>query len=167
MTEKIGLGGGCHWCTEAVFQSLIGVTHVDQGWMASDKDNIDFSEAIIVHYNRGIIPLEILIQIHLETHQSSINHAMRRKYRSAIYYFDKKQMARIREIVRTLRKTSENPIITQVLPFVEFKVSREVIQNYYYKNPEKPFCKNYIKPKLKILLERYSKYISNSKLKNL
>ena len=49
--NKIALGGGCHWCTEAVFQSLIGVKKVEQGYVASIEENKSFSEAVIVHFN--------------------------------------------------------------------------------------------------------------------
>ena len=87
--SKIGFGGGCHWCTEAIFQSLIGVENVQQGWIASNGDNSSFSEAVIVEYNATIIPIEVLIEIHLHTHKSTSSHSMRKKYRSAIYVFNK------------------------------------------------------------------------------
>ena len=47
--NKIALGGSCHWCTEAVFQSLLGVKKVEQGYVASTNENSSFSEAIVVH----------------------------------------------------------------------------------------------------------------------
>ena len=76
---KIGFGGGCHWCTEAVFQSLIGVETVEQGYIASEDDMTSFSEAIIVHFNQEEITLKALIEIHLFTHKSTSNHSMRSK----------------------------------------------------------------------------------------
>lgn len=167
MNDKIGLGGGCHWCTEAVFQSLIGVSLVEQGWIASDNENTAFSEAVIVHYDSTKIPLEILIEIHLATHNSTINHSMREKYRSAIYYFSKEQQQKVTTILTELQKKMNDTIITKILPYCNFKASREEIQEYYYKNPEKPFCKNYINPKLKILLERFSKHTETSKINKL
>ncbi|WP_282180204.1 peptide-methionine (S)-S-oxide reductase [Maribacter stanieri] len=88
---KVGFGGGCHWCTEAVFMFLRGVTKVAQGFI-SPKENIeDFSEAVIVHFNPNIIALEDLVAIHLDTHRSTQNHSMRNKYRSGIYFFEKKK----------------------------------------------------------------------------
>ena len=86
-TSKIGFGGGCHWCTEAVFQSLIGVEKVEQGFVASFNLHNELSEAVIVHFNHKRISLQTLIEIHLLTHSSTSDHAMRKKYRSAIYTF--------------------------------------------------------------------------------
>ncbi|MDP5231207.1 MAG: peptide-methionine (S)-S-oxide reductase, partial [Cellulophaga sp.] len=89
--EEIGFGGGCHWCTEAVFQNLKGISNVSQGWIASDKNNTAFSEAVIVEFDSHKIDLKTLIQIHLQTHKSTSNHSMRKKYRSAVYTFSEDQ----------------------------------------------------------------------------
>ena len=137
--SKIALGGGCHWCTEAVFQSLIGVVKVEQGYVASVKENSNFSEAIIVHFYPKEISLQTLIEIHLHTHNSSSNHSMREKYRSAVYTFSDEQELESIRIIESLQKIFYNKLITKVYPFVSFKASREAIQNYYQKNPNKPF----------------------------
>ncbi|MGC1204202.1 MAG: peptide-methionine (S)-S-oxide reductase [Flavobacteriaceae bacterium] len=88
---KIAFGGGCHWCTEAVFQSLLGVSKVEQGFVASTGQHNSFSEAVIVHFNVAKISLTTLIEIHLNTHKSTSNHSMRTKYRSAVYTFFEEQ----------------------------------------------------------------------------
>lgn len=85
---RIIFGGGCHWCTEAVFQSLKGVRTVEQGFISSYGGNDTFSEGVIVHYNAAVISPMDLTAIHLHTHQSTVDHSMRGKYRSAIYIFD-------------------------------------------------------------------------------
>ncbi len=149
--KKIGFGGGCHWCTEAVFQSVEGVERVEQGYIASEGAASEFSEAVIVHYPSKKAFLERLIKIHLATHNSTSNHSFRSKYRSAIYCFSSEDAAEAQKIVDKLMQESSEAIITQVLPFRSFKASREQIQNYYKKHPEAPFCKRYIEPKLEIL----------------
>lgn len=88
--QKIGLGGGCHWCTEAYFLSLKGVEKVEQGWIASTPPNDAFSEAVLVHYDPSQIPLPVLIAIHLHTHAATKAHAFRSKYRSAVYVLEEK-----------------------------------------------------------------------------
>ena len=159
---KIALGGGCHWCTEAVFQALKGVVKVEQGYVASVDSSTSFSEAVIIHFNEAIIALSVLIEIHLHTHKSTSNHSMRDKYRSAIYYFSEAQKKEATDILNGFKNTFEEEIITEVLPFSEFKASREAIQNYYKKNPEKPFCKQFINPKLELLVNKFSKYLNKN-----
>jgi len=164
---KVAFGGGCHWCTEAVFQSLIGVSLVEQGWVASIEKNNTFSEAVIVHFHPDKIDLKTLIEIHLLTHKSTSNHSMRTKYRSAIYYFTHQQKEKISKIIEKLQVGFKDKIITKVLTFKEFKPNTEEFQNYYQSNPDKPFCKNYIHPKLKFLLQRFSKNIDKRKVSHL
>ncbi|MDT0647618.1 peptide-methionine (S)-S-oxide reductase [Zunongwangia sp. F260] len=155
--SKIALGGGCHWCTEAVFQALKGVTKVEQGYVASTGEHSAFSEAVIVHFISEEIPLERLIEVHLYTHNSTSNHSMRSKYRSAIYYFNFSQKVEAEKALTTLQAYFSEKLITKVYPFGVFELSREEIRDYYIKNPEKPFCKTYIEPKLKLLLQQFSK----------
>jgi peptide-methionine (S)-S-oxide reductase len=165
LLQKIALGGGCHWCTEAVFESLIGVEKVEQGFIASTCNDNLFSEGVVVHYNPENISLKTLIKIHLHTHKSTSNHSMRKKYRSAVYPFSKTQMRESEQVIETLQKDFNHKLITEVLPYKTFKSSRDEITNYYYKNPEKPFCKTYINPKIKIVLEQFASY-ANRKAQN-
>lgn len=154
--NKIALGGGCHWCTEAVFQAVRGVEKVDQGFVASLDENSSFSEAVIVHFTPDIILLNRLIEIHLHTHNSTSNHSMRSKYRSAVYTFSPEQEEDVKKILDSLQADFSKLLITRVLPFESFKPSAKEFQNYYLNDPEKPFCKVYINPKLKLLLEKFS-----------
>ncbi len=157
--ETAILANGCFWCTEAVFQSLKGVSKVKQGFVASINENYTFSEAIVIEFYSEIISLETLIEIHLHTHKSTSNHSMRDKYRSAVYTFSKKQSKEANDIISRFQPVFNNAIITRVYPFSQFKASRESIQNYYQKNPEKPFCKRFINPKLKLLLEKFNNQV--------
>lgn len=161
--QKIALGGGCHWCTEAVFQSLNGVIEVDQGYVASTGENNSFSEAVIVHFNPEKITLKTLIEIHLRTHKSTSNHSMREKYRSAIYYYAQSQKQAALSILKELQTSFEKVLITSVLPFSAFTPSREELQNYYQSDPEKPFCKSFIDPKLEELKRNFSENMQSVK----
>ena len=160
-TVKIGLGGGCHWCTEAVFQPLKGVREVSQGYIASTSTAVSFSEGVVVGYDPEIIPLEVLIEIHLHTHRSTSNHSFREKYRSAVYYLESADKEKVETILKNLQSDFKEKLITQVLPFREFKASRESLQDYYLKNPEKPFCRRYINPKLDLLREKFSENLKD------
>jgi peptide-methionine (S)-S-oxide reductase len=155
---KIAVGGGCHWCTEAVFQSLIGVKQVEQGYVASEGDAASFSEAVIVHFDPEMLPLSALVNIHLHTHKSTAAHSFRKKYRSAVYFFSEMQRTEIKAILQRLQSEFKKPLVTEALPFTTFKPSREQITQYYYKNPQKPFCEQYIHPKLTVLLRKFSEF---------
>jgi len=155
---KIAFGGGCYWCTEAVFQSLIGVEKVTQGFISSEGKNDNFSEAVIVSFNKNIA-LKTLLEIHLLTHKCTANHSMRNKYRSAIYYFTALEKEESEQILTTLQLDFKNQIITQILPFKNFKLSIEASQNYYIKNSQKPFCKKYIHPKLDLIVRKFSSHV--------
>jgi peptide-methionine (S)-S-oxide reductase len=92
---------------------------------------------------------------------------MRKKYRSAIYYFNEEERELILAILKRFQSKFDNQLITQVLSFVSFKPSGNEIQNYYYKNPVKPFCTSFISPKLKLLLSSFSIFTDTEKLKHL
>jgi len=153
--EKIGFGGGCHWCTEAVFQQVKGVHGVDQGFVSSYGVENNFSEGVIVLFDPSITPLIELIRIHLNTHSSTSTHKMRFKYRSAIYTFSNSQEQETNEILKSLNSKFPSEIITKILAFAEFKPSAEEFRNYYLKDPEKPFCRVYIEPKIKNIRKEF------------
>jgi peptide-methionine (S)-S-oxide reductase len=163
-TSKIGLGGGCHWCTEGVFESLVGVTKVNQGWIASSGEHSDFSEAIEVYFDPTVISLTDLIEIHLYTHASTSNHSMRGKYRSAIYAYDGIQFEQALDILNSLRADFDETIITQIFAFRHFKQNKIELTDYFYSAPDRPFCKTYIQPKLKLLLARFHRHVDQHKM---
>lgn len=156
--NKIGFGGGCHWCTEAVFQALHGVDLVEQGWISSLNPYHAFSEAVIVHFNKNVT-LEVLIEVHLLTHSSANAHSMREKYRSAVYYFDPIDKDAIEPIIGDLAKKNDAKYITQALPFVDFQLNTENYLSYYKKDKQKPFCLNNISPKLKAIREKFGQQV--------
>ena len=162
--SKIGFGGSCHWCTEAIFQSLKGVALVEQGWISSKKEKSSFSEAVIVYFDPGLISLETLIAVHLHTHSCTSSHSMRSKYRSAIYVFSEEQSALSRQAIDVLQAEFDKPIITTIESFHDFKLNQETYLDYYYKNPQKPFCKNIVTPKLRLLLQQFSGVVDHNKL---
>ncbi len=162
--HKIAFGGGCHWCTEAVYKSLKGIISVEQGFLASDGEESSFSEAVIVSYEPSDISLEDLILIHLYTHKSTSDHSMRNKYRSAIYTFGPLDVERSTLALQKFQENFKKPLVTKVLPFREFKVSDKAFQNYYYKNPYKPFCKTHIAPKIKLLLLKFADKVDHIKV---
>ncbi|HYX47892.1 MAG TPA: peptide-methionine (S)-S-oxide reductase, partial [Sphingomicrobium sp.] len=82
--EKIGLGGGCHWCTEGIFQMLTGVARVEQGFIRSDPPSDTWAEGVIVHFHPSVIDLSMLIEVHLRTHNATARYVPGSKYRGAV-----------------------------------------------------------------------------------
>lgn len=121
MSERVGLGGGCHWCTEGVFKSLVGVKEVKQGWIASVNKESDYSEAIQIDFDPHVIHLASLIEIHLYTHASTSNHSMRSKYRSAVYTCHEQQDLKTKNILKRLSNDFEKPLITRTYPLFFFQ----------------------------------------------
>ncbi|WP_306112716.1 peptide-methionine (S)-S-oxide reductase [Roseovarius sp. MMSF_3305] len=161
---RIGLGGGCHWCTEAVFDGLRGVVRVEQGFIRASVPDDSWSEAIIVHFNPDMIPLETLIEVHLRTHASTSNHKMRGKYRSAVYAMEPGHIPHLKGILRELQDDFEMPLVTRVLDFQGFKPSEDRFQNYHRKNAGGPFCTRYIDPKLDLLRRDYAELVDHGAL---
>lgn len=162
--QSLGFGGGCHWCTESVFKVLKGVLHVSQGWISSDKPYREYSEAVITKFDPSIISEQTLVEIHLRTHSCTSKHALRSKYRSAVYYeksiFDKKTIENLESIVKQVQLVFEEDIITMVLPINSFKLNTEKYIDYYSKNQGNQFCQRYIDPKLDLLRKDYQKFLN-------
>lgn len=118
---KAGFGGGCHWCTEGVFQALRGVAQVEQGFVQSDPPADVWSEGVIVTFDPSVIPLATLCEVHLRTHSATRARSPRSKYRSAIYIFEDSQRPEAEQAIIGFGDASGKPVQTLVLPFREFK----------------------------------------------
>ncbi len=164
--RKAGFGGGCHWCTEAVFSSLKGVDGVDQGWISAFGDDF-FSEAVIVEFDASIVSFETLMEIHLYTHSSTAQHSMRGKYRSAVYVFSEEDRVEATAILEKLRTDFNAEVITEIITFGAFRRNRAESLDYYYTDPDRPFCTLYINPKLKLLMQQFSAVADLEKLRHL
>ncbi len=160
-TRQIGLGGGCHWCTEAVFDALAGVLAVEQGFIRSDPPDDRFSEAVLIRFDPARIPAAVLLEIHLRTHASTSAHKLRGKYRSAVYAFSARQAEEMRLALARLQGGFGRPLVTRVLPFVAFRPSPERYRHYARKHGGGPFCTRYIDPKLDLLRAEYGCWLSD------
>ena len=124
------------------------MARVEQGWIASLAPHAEPSEAVIVHFDPAIVTLEALLEVHLRTHSAFTAHAFRGKYRSAVYYFSEAQRKRSESWLNELGRACEQSPLTLVLPFGEFTASPPVYRDYYRTDPDRPFCRRYITPKV-------------------
>ncbi|OEF28136.1 peptide-methionine (S)-S-oxide reductase [Vibrio rumoiensis] len=176
MIKQVALSGSCYWCMEAIFQSLKGITHVNQGWIAKKDPTITGShtsnepsyheptyEAVLITYDPSIIPLEVIIDIHIHTHSSTHQHALRSRYPSAVYAYDADDLVMIETILHQFKKRFESTLLTQAFMAGNFIPSKQSMQDYFYSNPDKPFCQTIISPKLRKLMSEYASWVDNRK----
>ena len=86
---------------------------------------------------------------------------MRGKYRSAVYVFDPSDATHITTHLATLQSGFDDPLVTRVLTARGFKPSDHRFHNYYATDPDRPFCKTYIDPKLALLRQNYARHLEN------
>lgn len=154
--EKIGFGGGCHWCTEGVFQALRGVIQVDQGFIRSEPPSDPWAEGVVVKFDPAIIGLATLAEVHLRTHSANGTYSPEGRYRSAIYIFEAEQRREVALTVARLAQERNEAARTLVLPFAGFKPSDARYHNYYSTDPNRPFCRRYIDPKLDYIRNNFA-----------
>lgn len=161
--KKITFGGGCFWCTEAVFTQLKGVTKVESGYSGGKIDNPTYrevssgmtghAEVIEVTYNPKGISFEDLLRIHLSTHNpTTLNKQgvdMGTQYRSVIFYRTEDEKAAAQSVINEVQQVYDEPIVTELIPFEQFYKAEEYHQDYYKNNSEAGYCQVVIDPKLK------------------
>lgn len=133
-----------------------------QGWLSTTTEPDVFYEGILVNFESDI-SLHTLIRIHLHSHSSTSQHALRARYLSAVYCFNDHQQKQAQTIIKKCQSEFTRPLLTQAVCFAHFKSSRDDILNYYYQNPDKPFCQTRITPRLKKLLKQFPEQISDDK----
>lgn len=173
--QKATLANGCFWCTEAVFQRLRGVDHVISGYAGGrlanptyedvHAGNTGHAEALQIHFDPEIISYETLLHIFFATHDpTTLNRQgndVGTEYRSEVFYHDDEQKE-IAERVKDELDTSgtyQDPIVTKISPYVNFYPAEEKHLNFYNNNPDYPYCRIIIDPKIRKLLEKYNKEV--------
>ena len=127
--------------------------------MASRPPDEHFSEAVRVTYQPQIIDLAVLIEIHLRTHASRSQHKFRRKYRSAVYVHDEATRKEATALIQQLQSEFDRPLVTRVLFAEGFRRSPPEYRNYYATDPQRPFCRTYIDPKLQLLRDQFNEQV--------
>lgn len=171
------IAGGCFWCTQAVFKRLKGVKEVIAGYAGgtTDKPNYDnvlegntgHAESIQIKFDPEIISFEKILQIfwHLidPTTLNQQGADIGTQYRSAIFYHNEEQ----KNIAESSKKKAEqeklykDPIVTKIEPFTNFYSAEEYHQDYFDKNPNKPYCQLVINPKIDKLIQQFGKDIKD------
>lgn len=160
--NSIALGAGCFWCLEGIFSMIKGVTSTNIGYGGGDTPNPTYTsvssnpnghaELTVVEFDTSITTLDKLLTVFFAMHDPSKSYVINDKkgelYRSVILYKDEVQKVQIENFINDYRNQTSQNIKTEVLPFKNFKETDIKYQNYYLSNPNKPFCKNVIGPKI-------------------
>ena len=178
-TESIVLGGGCFWCTEAVFKEITGVVEVEPGYAGGNVPNPDYrmvctgntghAEVVMVKFDPEEISLKEILEIFFGTHDpTTLNRQgadFGTQYRSTILYKDESQKKIAEETIDDLtrNKVFKNSIVTTVEPLGEFYPAEDYHHDYYAKNPLAGYCMMVISPKVSKLRKKFSNRI---KVKN-
>ena len=168
MTNKIlqiaTFGGGCFWCVEAVFKELKGVEKVTSGYAGGSVKNPTYrhvcdgetghAEVTQIEFDPSVISYETLVEVFFLAHDpTTLNRQgndVGTQYRSVIFYHSGEQK-KIAEAVKSRiekERVYKNPIVTEISSFTEFYPAEDYHQNYYEENPQQPYCRVVIDPKV-------------------
>ncbi len=162
-TEAVAtFGGGCYWCTEAMFQHLKGVISIESGF--SDGQVVDptyravcsgetgHAEVIQINYDPEVISYEELLRVHMGTHDPTTLNAqgadVGTQYRSTILYRTDEERRIAEDVLEELADVFDSDIVTEVKRFELFYPAPADHNNYYNDNSEQGYCQAVISPKL-------------------
>jgi peptide-methionine (S)-S-oxide reductase len=174
-TQIAVFGGGCFWCTEAVFKELGGVRSVVSGYAGGTVKNPSYedvcggqtghAEVIRIEFDPADVSFRDLLTVFFATHDpTTLNRQgndVGTQYRSVILYADQEQKREAENFVRELEstKTFSSPIVTTLEPLSDFYRAEEYHQNYYATNPHQPYCQYMIPPKLSKLHKQFKELL--------
>jgi peptide-methionine (S)-S-oxide reductase len=170
--EKLVLGGGCFWCSEAVFQRVKGVSKVVSGYSGGKYPNPTYreicegtsghAEVIEISFDESQISLEELLLIFFHTHDpTTLNRQgndVGSQYRSVIFYANQAQKEAAERVMQKLKieQVFVSPIVTELSPLTNVYPAEDYHQNYYNQNSYQPYCSIVIAPKLSKLVKAFS-----------
>jgi peptide-methionine (S)-S-oxide reductase len=169
--EYATLGGGCFWCTEAVFQMIRGVEKVDPGYAGGELPNPTYEqvstgktghvEVANITFDADVISFREILEIFFGTHDpTTLNRQgadVGTQYRSVIFYRSPDQKATAEQLVAelTTEKIYDRPIVTGIEPLKAFYPAETYHKDYFKKHPREPYCQAVIAPKIAKLQKTY------------
>lgn len=170
-TKFATFGGGCFWCTEAVFLKLKGVEKVVSGYAGGKVKNPTYeqvctgltghAEVIRIEYNPDEIKFEQLLDVFFHTHNPTTKNRqgadVGTQYRSAVFYGDEDEKETTKKVIAELDKSGDfdDPIVTTLEEMKIFYPAEDYHQNYFAQNPGNPYCRAVVGPKVAKFMKRY------------
>ena len=156
------LGGGCFWCTEAVYLEVRGVTRVESGYMGGHVVNPTYeqvcgagtghAEVVRLEFDPDVISyrdiLQIFFTIHDPTTPDRQGNDVGTQYRSVIFFENAEQEATARQVMAEMANVWDAPLVTQVVPAETWYKAEEYHQNYFRQHPLQGYCAFVVAPKV-------------------
>lgn len=172
--QTITLGGGCFWCTEAVFLRVKGVQNVVSGYMGGQATTANYEavcggdtghiEVINVTFDETQVDLAMILAIFFIIHDPTTfdrqGNDVGSQYRSAIFYHNDEQKLISENAVKSLQNQGIN-VVTQIRPAEIFYLAEDYHQDFFNKNPTQGYCNFAIPPKLVKLRQYFTEYFKD------
>lgn len=166
-------GGGCFWCTEAIFQNLRGIVNARPGYAGGTVANPTYeqvssgktghAEVARIEFDPTRISFDDLLTVFFATHDpTSLNRQgndVGTQYRSVVLYADEEQKTKTEEYIKKLNAESKKPIVTEIKPLGEFYEAEDYHRNYFLSHQNEPYCQFVIAPKIEHLRERFKNLV--------
>jgi len=175
--EIATFGGGCFWCTEAIFSELKGVVSVESGYSGGKIKNPTYgdictgttghAEVIHIIFNPDEIHFSELLDVFFATHNpTTLNRQgadVGTQYRSVVFYHNNKQQIETKKFIKELEKSNvfEDKIVTQITKFDIFYKAEAYHQDYFNNNKSQGYCNVVINPKLIKFRKRFKDKLTN------
>ena len=170
--ETATLGGGCFWCTEAVFDALVGVEDVVSGYSGGHRENPTYqevcaeitghAEVVQIKFDPSVISYKEVLEVFFATHDpTTLNRQgndIGESYRSAVFYHSDEQKKTAEDVIEEITEEGvyDDPIVTEVTEFTNFYPAEDYHQNYFEKNPNQPYCSAVVGPKVAKFRQRFT-----------
>jgi peptide-methionine (S)-S-oxide reductase len=175
-TEIATLGGGCFWCTEAVFQQLRGVQAVESGYTGGQVENPSYeqicegttghAEVVRLTFDPTVVSfreiLEVFFTIHDPTTLNRQGNDVGTQYRSVIYSHSLEQQDVAKHVISEMANVWDAPIVTELSPAETYYKAESYHQDYFRQNPMQGYCAFIVAPKVSKFRKTFAdKLISN------
>ncbi|HAS84923.1 MAG TPA: peptide-methionine (R)-S-oxide reductase [Candidatus Yonathbacteria bacterium] len=180
-TEIAVFGGGCFWCTEAVFKMFRGVLSVAPGYAGGSVNSPTYdqvcagdtghAEVIRIEYYPALVSFETLLTIFFASHDATTlnrqGNDVGTQYRSVIFYTTDQQKSEASGFIKKLNDSTKSgaPVVTEVSPLNIFYPAEDYHKNYYEQNGNNVYCKIIISPKLQKVQEKFAELLTSKSLR--
>jgi len=161
-TEIATLGGGCFWCTEAVYQQLKGIIGVESGYTGGHIPDPSYeqicegttghAEVVRLTFDPAVVSfreiLEVFFTIHDPTTLNRQGSDVGTQYRSVIYYQTPEQQETAKHVICEMANVWDAPIVTELSPAETYYTAETYHQNYFRQNPMQGYCAFIVAPKV-------------------